>query len=148
MSNSPLELVFSNVWGPATQSVGGYKYYVSFIGDFSKFTWIYLLHAKSEVENVFLQFQKHVERFIERKIKCAQSNWGGEYQRLHKFFKQIGVEHRVSCPYTHRQNGSAERKHRHIIETGLALLSQASMPVKFWDEAFLTITYLINRLPT
>ena len=57
----PLELVYSDVWGPATVSVGGYKYYVSFIDAFSKFTWIYLLHAKSEVEQVFIRFQTHVE---------------------------------------------------------------------------------------
>lgn len=54
----------------------------------------------------------------------------------------------MSCPHTHQQNGSAERKHRHIVETGLALLAQACMPLRFWNEAFLTATYLINRLPT
>jgi hypothetical protein len=54
----------------------------------------------------------------------------------------------VSCPHTHQQNGSAERKHRHIVETGLSLLSHTSMPLKFWDEAFLTATYLINRIPS
>jgi hypothetical protein len=41
--NNPLDLVFSNVWGPAPTSVGRNNYYVSFIDDFSKFTWIYLL---------------------------------------------------------------------------------------------------------
>jgi hypothetical protein len=41
-----------------------------------------------------------------------------------------------------------ERKHRHIVETGLALLAHATMPIKFWDEAYLTVTYLIDRLPT
>jgi histone deacetylase 1/2 len=46
------------------------------------------------------------------------------------------------------QNGSAERKHRRIVETGLALLAHAHMPLKFWSEAFLTAAYLINRLPT
>jgi hypothetical protein len=54
----------------------------------------------------------------------------------------------VSCPHTHQQNGSAERKHHHIVETGLSLLAHASMPLKFWDEAFLAATYLINRLPS
>jgi hypothetical protein len=54
----------------------------------------------------------------------------------------------VFCPHTHQQNGSAERKYRHIIEVGLSLLSHASMPLKYWDEAFLTATYLINRLPS
>jgi hypothetical protein len=41
-----------------------------------------------------------------------------------------------------------ERKHRHIVETGLTLLASASLPQKYWDEAFLTATYLINRLPS
>jgi glycosyltransferase involved in cell wall biosynthesis len=41
------------------------------------------------------------------------------------------------------------RKHRHIVEVGLSsLLSRASMPLKFWDEAFIAATYLINRIPT
>jgi histone deacetylase 1/2 len=144
----PLELIYSDVWGPTTVSVGGYKYYVSFIDAFSKFTWIYLLHAKSDVEQVFIRFQTHVERLLNRKILCIQSDWGGEYQRLHKYFQTHGIAHHVSCPYTHQQNGAAERKHRHIVETGLALLAHSCMPVRFWDEAFLTATFLINRLPT
>jgi hypothetical protein len=67
---------------------------------------------------------------------------------LNSFFKKIGIEHHVSCPHAHQQNGSAERKHRHIVEVGLALLANASMPLKFWDEAILTATYLINMLPS
>jgi hypothetical protein len=53
----------------------------------------------------------------------------------------------VSCPHT-QQNGVVERKHRHIVEMGLSLLAHASMPLKYWDEAFLAATYLINRIPT
>jgi histone deacetylase 1/2 len=73
---------------------------------------------------------------------------GGEYEKLNSFFQNIGIAHRVSCPYAHQQNGLVERKHRHIVEVGLALLANASMPLKFWDEAFLTATYLINILPS
>jgi histone deacetylase 1/2 len=54
----------------------------------------------------------------------------------------------VSCPHTHQQNGSAERKHCHIVETCLSLLAHASMPVKFWDAAFTTVVYLINLMRT
>ena len=43
---------------------------------------------------------------------------------------------------------SVECKHCHIVETGVALLAHADVPIKFWDDAFLTATYLINRLPT
>jgi transposase InsO family protein len=140
---------FSDVWGPAPQSVRGFKYYISFIDDFSKFSWIYMMHDRSEVPRIFLQFQSHVECLLDTKIKYVQSDWGGEYQKTHNtFFRSLGIAHRVSCPHTHQQNGSAERKHRHIVETGLALLAHAHIPLKFWYEAFLTATYLINRLPT
>jgi hypothetical protein len=73
---------------------------------------------------------------------------GGEYQKLSSFFDHIGITHLVSCPHTHQQHGVAERKHCHIVEVGLALLANASMPLKFWDEAFQTADFLINRLPT
>jgi hypothetical protein len=143
-----LELVFSDVWGPAPTSVGKYNYYVSFIDDFSKFTWIYLIRHKSEVFQRFHEFQNLVERMFDTKIKTMQTDWGGEYQKLNSFFQRISISHHVSCPHTHQQNGSAERKHRHIVEVGLSLLAHASIPLKFWDEAFLTATYLINRLPS
>ena len=89
-----------------------------------------------------------VESYFDKKIISVQTDWGGEYQRLNSFFQRIGIAHHVSCPHAHQQNGSAERKHRHIVEVGLSLLAHASMPLKFWDEAFITATYLINRLPS
>jgi histone deacetylase 1/2 len=148
VSKAPLELVFSDVWGLAPFSVGNKNYYVSFIDDFSKFTWVYLLKHKSEVFSKFREFQTLVEHSFNTKIKAMQTDWGGEYQRLNSFFSQIGIAHLFSCPHTHQQNGSAERKHQHIVEIGLALLSHASMPLKFWDEAFVTAAYLINRVPS
>ena len=98
--------------------------------------------------SIFLNFQKLVERRLDKKILTMQTDWGGEYQKLNTFFQKIGISHHVSCPHAHQQNGSAERKHRHIVEVGLSLLAQASMPLKFWDEAFLTATYLINIVPS
>lgn len=74
VSTYPLELVFSNVWGATPESVGRYKYYVSFINDFSKFTWIYLLHFKYEVFEKFKEFQNMVERLFDRKIVAVQSD--------------------------------------------------------------------------
>ena len=73
---------------------------------------------------------------------------GWEYEKLKSFFQTLGISHHVSCPHAHQQNGLAERKHRHIVEVGLALLAGASMPLKFWDEAFLTAVHIINMLPS
>jgi hypothetical protein len=60
----------------------------------------------------------------------------------------MGISHRLSCPHTHQQNGAVERKHRHVIETDLALLSHASISLTYWDDAFQTACFLINSLPT
>uniref|UniRef100_A0A2N9FA52 Uncharacterized protein n=1 Tax=Fagus sylvatica TaxID=28930 RepID=A0A2N9FA52_FAGSY len=49
---------------------------------------------------------------------------------------------------TPEQNGVAERKHRHIVETGLTMLFHARLPKNLWIEAFMTAVYLINRLPS
>jgi histone deacetylase 1/2 len=121
---------------------------VSFIDGFSHFTWLYLLKRKSDVFNVFIQFQCHAERLLSRKIIHVQTDWGGEYIKLNKFFSDLGVSHRVSCPHTHQQNGTAERKHRHIVETGLTLLAHASVPFPYSSDAFSTACFLINRLPS
>jgi len=54
----------------------------------------------------------------------------------------------MTPPHTPQHNGIAERRHRHIVETGLTLLHQSNFPLKFWSHAFQTATYLINHLPT
>jgi histone deacetylase 1/2 len=107
-----------------------------------------LLKKKSDAFDAFVNFQKLVERKFDRKILTVQSDWGGEYVKLNSLFQKQGISHHVSCPHAHQQNGSAERKHRHIVEVGLTLLAHVGMPLKFWDEAFLTTTYLINILPS
>jgi hypothetical protein len=62
--------------GLAIDSFGCKNYYVSFIGDFSKFTWIYLLHRKSKVFKYFHEFQQLVEHMFHHKIMVVQSDWG------------------------------------------------------------------------
>jgi histone deacetylase 1/2 len=126
---APLEIIYSDVWGPAQPSVSGHTYYVSFIDGYIRFTWLSLLKRKNDVFDVFMQFQRHVERLLNKKIIHVQTDWGGEYIKLNQFFSNIGISHRVSCPHTHQQNGTIESKHRHIVETSLTLLAHASVPL-------------------
>jgi hypothetical protein len=148
-ASRPLEIIHSDVWGPApVSSVDGFRYYVSFLDDFSKFCWFIPIIAKSEVYEKFLIFQRTVKRLFSCKIKSFQSDWGGEYRKLNTLFNNIGIIHRISCPHTHQQNGIIERKHHHIVETGLALLAHSSLPQCYWVDAFQIASFLINRLPT
>ena len=89
-----------------------------------------------------------VENFFQSSIKIVYSNSGGEYQALASCLSACGIQHLKSPPHTPQLVGSAERKHRHIVETGLSLLHQASMPPSFWSVAFQTAVYLINRMLT
>ena len=148
-AKNPLELVYSDVWGPSPLlSNEGYRYYVHFLDDYSRFTWIYPLQTKSKTKAVFIQFHTIVERMFNRKLICLQTNWGGEYKSLSPLLQKLGIHFRHLCPHAHYQNGKAERKHRHIVELGLTLLAQANMPLRFWWNAFSIVVFIINRLPT
>ena len=56
------DLIHSDVWGisPVISHVN-YKYFVTFIDDYTKYTWIYFLRAKSQVSSVFQQFTAYVD---------------------------------------------------------------------------------------
>jgi 5'-3' exoribonuclease 2 len=70
-----LELVHSDVFGPVkVPSLGKYVYYVSFIDEFSRNTWIYFLKKKSEVFDRFKEFKALVENQTEKKIKVLRTD--------------------------------------------------------------------------
>ena len=150
VSSFPLQLIHTDVWSCSTKSLSGCKYYVIFIDDFSRFSWLYPLQNKSDVYACFVKFKTLVENQFSCKIKQLQSDGGGEYMsnQFQLFLSSNGIQHRRTCPHTPQQNGVAERKHRHVVEMGLSLLAQSLLPTKFWVDAFLTSIFLINRLPT
>jgi transposase InsO family protein len=86
---------------------------------------------------------------LSRKLKKLQTDGGGEYtsDTFKQYLSTDGILHRITCPHTPQQNGIAERKHRHVIEIGLALLAQSHLPPNYWVEACLTAIFLINRMP-
>lgn len=145
----PLQLIHMDIWGPShTIYKNSYRYYITFIDSFSRFTWIYMLKNKSDALQTFKTFKCQVELQSSLKIKAVQSDGWGEFRVFSYFLVSHGIVHRFSCPHTHQQNGLVERKHRHIVENGLTLLAKASLSFEFWGEAFRTIVYLHNRLPT
>lgn len=140
--SAPLELIYSDLWGPSpVTSTNGFLYYITFVDAFSKYTWIYLLKNKSETFSIFQQFKAMVELKFNAKIKNLQTDWGGEFRPFAPFLAKLGINHRLICPHTHHQNGVVERKHRHIVESGLTLLKHASSTLKFWDYAFTTALF-------
>ena len=114
-----LELIHSNVCGPmSSTSLSGFEYYITFIDDYSRKTWIYFLKAKSEVFEKFKEFKALIENLSDKKIKTLRSDNGGEYtsKDFEAFCKDAEIKRELTTPYNPQQNGVAERKNRTIME--------------------------------
>jgi hypothetical protein len=139
-SSVPLALIHSDVWVSPLQSTGGYSFYVIFVDDYSRYSWLYPLQRKSDVFATFVKFKTIAEKIFSTSIKQIQTDNGGEFtsNQFKHFLTTQGIYHRLTCPHTSQQNGIAERKHRHIQEMGLTLLAQSSLSPQYWVDAFLT----------
>ena len=147
-SQKPLEYVYSDVWTSPLISVDNFKYYLVFVDHYTRYTWLYPLKQKSQVRDTFIAFKAIVENRFQTKLMTLYFENGGEFIALRQFLSTHGISHLTSPPHTPEHNGIAERKHRHIVETGLTLLHQAVMPATYWTYAFSTAVYLMNRLPS
>lgn len=145
---APLQLVFADVWGPAPVASNGFRYYVAFTDAYSKYTWLYFLHKKSDVLSMFPVFHRQAERLLGCKLKILQTDGGGEFQTLNSYLLQHGIVRRVTCPYTSQQNGLVECKHKQIVEAGLSMMEYAGLPITYWNEAFCSAVFLVNKLPS
>jgi hypothetical protein len=141
LSSTPFDFVHCDIWGPAPIPIeGGSCYFVVFIDGYSCYTWIYLLQHRFELTQVYQNFHKMVQTQFSRTIKifCSDNAMEFNEKSFLNFLKLHGtISHRF-CPYTSQQNGHAECKHRHILDTVRALLISTSLPDLFWGEATLT----------
>lgn len=145
------ELVHSDIWGPScVESFDGYRYYVTFIDDYSRVTWLYLLKLKSDLFDAFKDFHNLITKQFSSKLYMLRSDNGTEYtsNNMSNYLSNHGILHQTSCVGTPQQNGVAERKNRDLLEKTRSLMIQMNVPKKFWSQALLTATYIINRLLT
>ncbi|GJR76718.1 gag-pol polyprotein [Tanacetum coccineum] len=145
-----LELVYSDVWQAPILSLGGAKYFVSFIDDYSRRCWVYPIKKKSDVFEVFKVYKARVELDSGKKIKCLRTDNGGEYtgDEFDTFCRQEGIKRQFTTAYTPQQNGVAERMNKTLLERARAMLATASLGKSFWAEADNTACYVINRSPS
>jgi hypothetical protein len=148
---APLELIHSDLCGPMqTPSLGKSQYFITFIDDFSRKTWVYFLKYKSEAFEIFKQFKALVEKQSGHYIKVLRTDRGGEYisNEFLNFCKEHGIKKQFTTRYTPQQNGVAERKNRTIQEMARSMLKAKGLSNEFWGEAVATAIYLLNRCPT
>lgn len=126
---TPLQLIVSDLWGPTYKmSKNGSRYYITFMDVFSRYSWIYFLQSKSEAFPTFVHFKTTVENLLGTAILQLQTDEGGAFYSFIPFINEHGIIHHITCHHTSQQNGIFERNHRHIVDTGLTLLSQSFIP--------------------
>ena len=151
ISNSIFELIHSNVWGPSpVASISGSRYFVIFIDDYSRYSWIFPMKSRSEILQIYSNFTKMVETQFFKRIKTFRSDNTLEYTQyaFQALLHSYGIVHYLTCPGTSQKNGRAERKFRHILDTIRALLLSTKIPASFWGEATLHAVHAINRIPS
>ena len=144
-------LVHSDVWGPSRiKNISGTRWFVTFVDDHTRVTWVFLMKEKSEVGHIFQTFNRMVQNQFNSKIQVLKSDNAKEYftSSLSTYLQNHGIIHISSCVDTPQQNGVAERKNRHLLEVARCLMFSSNVPNYFWGEAILTATYLINRMPS
>ena len=132
---------------PST-SLSGYEYYVTFIDDYSRKTWIYFLKTKVEVFEKFKEFKALIENHSERRIKTLRTDNGGEYtsKEFEAFCKEAGIKRELTTPYNPQQNGVVERKNGTIMEAMKIMIHDQDVHMHLWDEATRITIYVHNRL--
>jgi transposase InsO family protein len=136
-------------FGPiAYISIGGSKYCLVIVNDYSCFTWVFFLQEKSQTQETLKRFLRWAQNEFELRIKKIRSDNGTEFKnsQIEGFLEEEGIKHEFSSPYTPRQNGVVERKNRTLLFMARTMLDEYKTPDRFWAEAINTACYSINRL--
>jgi len=157
-SSDLLEIIHTDICSPDIGSKDP-KYFISFIDDYSRFMYVYLLYNKSEALNVFKIYKAEVENQCGKRIKIVRSDRGGEYFGRYtesgqapgpfaKFLEEQGIVPQYTMPGSPDMNGVAERRNRTLLDMVRSMLSNSKLPTFLWREALKTTVYILNRVPT
>jgi transposase InsO family protein len=114
----PLEMLHIDLFGPIVYiSIGGNKYGLVIVDDYSCFTWVFFLQDKSETQEVLKKFLRRAQNEFDAKVKKIRSDNGTKFKntQVEDFLDEEYIKHEFLAPYTPQQNGVAERKNRTFL---------------------------------
>eukprot|EP00253_Pinus_taeda_P024602 PITA_24602 len=150
-AKAPLEIIHSDLCGPMqAPSLASSQYFLAFIDDFTRKTWVYFLKNKSEVFEKFRNLKALVESQRRLHIKVLRTDRGGEYisKEFLRFCRENGINKKFTVRYTLQQNGVSERKNKTIMDMARSMLKANHLPNDYWAEAVYCAVYILNRCPT
>jgi transposase InsO family protein len=137
-----LELIHTDICGPFPMATrNDHVYFISFIDDYSRYDYIYLIKENTQVLDIFKSFKSEVELQLNKKIKGVRSDRGGEYydrsdglgeQRLElfvKFLEDDEIVPQYTMSGSPAMNSVAERCNRTLMEMMRSMISHTSLPL-------------------
>ena len=148
-TDEPFDIVVSDVCGPIqVESVGGSKYFVTFIDVFTRYCKVYFIKNKSDVAGKVTEYIENVKTKFGRTPKTLRTDRGGEYMSgsVQEYLKKEGIEFQCTVGYSPQQNGIAERKNRSLVEVARTMLNDSNLSKWWWAEAVNTANHIQNRV--
>lgn len=160
----PLEKVHSDMAGPLpVPTLSGCQYFLTFIDDYSRYMFIYIIKRKSELYECYEDFRKKAqnvfradvgelqfnENIHDEEVRHLQSDNAREYEKLGKMiFQKYNTHAQFTNAYTPQQNGVAERRMRTLLERTRAFLIDGNLPQVLWGECVKHVADLLNITPS
>jgi hypothetical protein len=148
-AGKPGKILHSDVGSYKEVSWEGYKYFVTFVNDYSKFVSIFPMKSKSQVFSCFKLFRAAFEKDKRFTILSLRSDNCGEYlsNEITKYLADSGITHEPGPPHSPELNGVAERMNRTISNLVRCSLVHAKLPKLFWADALCHLLFTLNNVP-
>jgi hypothetical protein len=144
----PLARLHTDFWGPySVPSLYGNLYFVSFTDEATRKTWVFFTKDRASIRTIFIEFKARVELETSLKIQAIRCDNAQEYKALAEFYRPYSLKFEFTTPYFHQQNRVPEQLNRTLVTGARAMLQDAQLPERFWEDAIATVYYIQNRIP-
>lgn len=130
------------------ESIWGSRYFVTFIDDYYRYCWVYLIHFKQDVCKTFVKRLSMMEKQTGKSLKQLQSDNGGEYlsEEMKEYLTKRVIVHLLTTPGNTYQNGVAKRLNRTLIELVRAMMHHKDVTKTFWAESLSVSVHVRDRV--
>ena len=137
------DLIHVYMWGPySLSSIHGHKYFMTIVGDYLRYIWVFSLKQKSEVVKILENFVVFIQTQFETAIKVIRSDNETEFFMTNFFINKV-IIYQISCVNTPQQNSLVERKHGHLLNVARAFMIQSHLPKIYWSYYVIHVAHII-----
>ena len=115
------------------ESVNGQNYFLTIVEEYSRFTAVRPIGTKGDASRELLQIVQFFERQTGQSVRTIHTDGGKEFSRAVDYLRDQGALVHITTPHTPQSNGLAERSHSSILSLARTCLSDAKIPLKYWN---------------